>query len=204
LLSAFLALLIALSMVKSFTVMQRDYLLGFPIGFSFLAVSYLALGASLIVPAVEQTARWAYLFLQTYGYAFLAGTYVLKWMGVRKAAQWLFSILIITLVVVLLVIIPPFLILPPYQIAAQAFRVTDIIMLACIILGLSEVLRAEPLEFSRLVFAGFIFLGISQYSLLLWVLDGGFWSFALAQLLRLLGLVALALVMVRLFRMKRS
>jgi hypothetical protein len=192
-------------MVKSFRVMRRDYLLGFPIGFGFLAVSYVALGASFLVPAVQQAARWAHLFLQTYGYAFLAGTYVLKGMGVRRSAQWLFSLLMIAFIGgVLVVIIPPFLVLPPYQIAAQAFRVTNIIMLACIVLGLSEALRAEPLEFSRFVFAGFIFLAISQYSLLLWALDGGFWSFALAQLLRLLGLVALALVMARLFQMKRS
>jgi len=38
---------------------------------------------------------------------------------------------------------------------------------------------------------GFILLAFGQYSFLLWTLDQGFWSFALANLFRLAGLVAL-------------
>jgi uncharacterized membrane protein len=56
---------------------------------------------------------------------------------------------------------------------------------------LNQALTQYPHQVNFLVQTGFILLAFGQYSHLLWTLDQGFWSFALANLFRLTGLVAL-------------
>jgi hypothetical protein len=56
-----------------------------------------------------------------------------------------------------------------------------------------QILKAKAYELGAVVLAGFAFLAIEQYSLLLWSLDASFWSFVFAHLSRLLGLGAIAL-----------
>jgi hypothetical protein len=203
LLSAGLALFIVYAMLRSFRVMRREYILGFPIGFSFLAVSFVTLGLSYEFSSLAEPATWVHLFIQSYGYAFLAGSYMLRKREAGRLSQWLFSLAVILAVfVVLVVVVPPPLSLPSYQVADEAFRTLNIILLAYILFSLNQALKFEPLAISSPVLTGFLFLGFSQYSLLLWALDGGFWSFALAHLLRLFGLVALVFVSLRVFRVK--
>jgi len=172
---------------------QRDYLLGFPIGFSFLALSYLFFAASTAAPAVNEIARWFELFSATYGFAFIGGTYFLRRRGATgPLSHWLFSLAFLAIVVVILVeVVPPFGALPPYSVAAQIFLIVNLGLLGYIIFSLNQALKQSPHEVNFLVQTGFILLAFAQYSLLLWTLDQGFWSFALASLFRLAGLVAL-------------
>ena len=191
--SAGLALGIAYLMLRSFRMTQRDYLLGFPIGFSFLALSYLFFAASTAAPAVREIARWFELFSGTYGFAFIGGTYFLRRRGATgPLSHWLFSLAFLAIVVVILVeVVPPFGALPPYSVAAQIFLIVNLGLLGYIIFSLNQALKQSPHEVNFLVQTGFILLAFAQYSLLLWTLDQGFWSFALASLFRLAGLVAL-------------
>ena len=107
--SAGLAFSIAYLMLRSFRVVRRDYLLGFPIGFSFLALSYLFIAASAAFPSLSEVARWSDLFSTTYGFAFIAGTYFLRRRGsVGSFSRWLFSLAILAVLVVVLVeVVPP-------------------------------------------------------------------------------------------------
>lgn len=191
--SAGLAFSIAYLMLRSFRVVRRDYLLGFPIGFSFLALSYLFIAASAAFPSASEVARWSDLFSTTYGFAFIAGTYLLRRRGaVGSFSRWLFSLAILAVLVVVLVeVVPPFGALPQYTVAAQVFLIVNLGSLSYIILSLNQALKQSPHEVNFLVQTGFILLAFGQYSLLLWTLDQGFWSFALANLFRLAGLVAL-------------
>jgi hypothetical protein len=191
--SAGLAFSIAYLMLRSFRVMRRDYLLGFPIGFGFLALAYLFLAVSTAFPSVSEVARWSDLFSTTYGFAFIAGTYFLR----RRVAagpfsRWLFSLAILAILIVVLVeVVPPFGGLPPYAVGAQVFLIVNLALLGYIIFSLNQALKQSPHEVNFLVQTGFILLAFGQYSLFLWTLDQGFWSFALANLFRLAGLVAL-------------
>ena len=191
--SAGLAFSIAWLMLRSFRVVRRDYLLGFPIGFSFLALSYLFLAVSTAFPSVSEVGRWSDLFSTTYGFAFIAGTYLLR----RRAAagpfsRWLFSLAILAILVIVLVeVVPPLGALPPYGVAAQVFLIVNLCLLSYIIFSLNQALKQSPHEVNFLVQTGFILLAFGQYSLLVWTLDQGFWSFALANLFRLAGLVGL-------------
>jgi len=87
--------------------------------------------------------------------------------------------------------VPPFGALPSYAVAAQVFLIVNLGSLGYIIVSLNQALKQSPHEVTFLVQTGFILLAFGQYSLLLWTLDQGFWSFALADLFRLAGLVAL-------------
>lgn len=191
--SAGLALSIAFLMLRSFRVMRRDYLLGFPIGFSFLALSYLFLAVSAALPSVNEVARWSDLFSTTYGFAFIAGTYFLRRRGaIGPFSRWLFSLAILAILVVVLVeVVPPLGALPAYAVAAEVFLIVNLGLLSYIIFSLNQALKQSPHEVNFLVQTGFILLAFGQYSLLIWTLDQGFWSFALANLFRLAGLVAL-------------
>jgi len=191
--SAGLALGIAYLMLRSFRVTQRDYLLGFPIGFSFLALSYLFFAASTASPAVMEITRWFELFSATYGFAFIGGTYFLRRKGATgPVSHWLFSLAFLAIVVVILVeVVPPFGALPPYSVAAQIFLIVNLGLLGYIIFSLNQALKQYPHEVNFLVQVGFILLAFGQYSVLLWTLDQGFWSLALANLFRVAGLVAL-------------
>jgi len=191
--SAGLALGIAYLMLRSFRMTQRDYLLGFPIGFSFLALSYLFFAASTAIPAVNEVARWFEVFSATYGFAFIGGTYFLRRRGATGPfSHWLFSLAFLAIVVVILVeVVPPFGALPPYSVAAQILLIVNLGLLSYIVFSLSQALKQPPHEVNFLVQAGFILLAFGQYSLLLWTLDEGFWSFTLANLFRVAGLVAL-------------
>ncbi len=191
--SAGLAFSIAYLMLRSFRVVRRDYLLGFPIGFSFLALSYMFLAVSTALPSVSEVARWSGLFSTTYGFAFIAGTYFLRRRGaIGPFSRWLFSLAILaTLVIVLVEVVPPLGALPSYAVAAQVFLVVNLGSLGYIIFSLSQALKQSPHEVNFLVQTGFILLAFGQYSLLIWTLDQGLWSFALANLFLVAGLVAL-------------
>jgi hypothetical protein len=191
--SAGLSFSIAYLMLRSFRVTQREYLLGLPIGFSFLALSYLFFFVSTAVLAVKDIARWLDLFSTTFGFAFIGGTYLLRRGGTRgQLSSWLFSIAVLGIVVVILVeVVPPFGAFPPYPVADEILRIINLGFLGYIIFSLNQSLKQSPHEVNFFVEAGFIFLAFGQYSLLLWSLDQGFWSFALSNLFRLAGLVAI-------------
>jgi hypothetical protein len=197
-LSACLAFVIAYLMFRSFRVLRSDYLLGFPIGFSFLGLSYLLLGASYVISSLGDEASWLQLFIGCYGFAFLGTTYFLRRRSLAhrlgKLSNWLFSLLVVLAVVaVLIVVVPPVMVLPPHNVAEQVIRITNLGLLTYVLLSMYRILKAKTYELGAGVLAGFVFLAIEQYSLLLWSLDAGFWSFALAHLSRLLGLGAIAL-----------
>jgi hypothetical protein len=191
--SAGLAFSIAFLMLRSYRVTQREYLLGLPIGFSFLALSFLFFAASTAVPSMKDIVRWLDLLSTTYGFAFIGGTYFLRRRGTTAPlADWLFSLAVLGIIVVILVeVVPPFGALPPYSVTDQILRIINLGFLGYIIFSLNQSLKRSPHEVNFLVQAGFILLAFGQYSLLLWALDQGFWSFVLANLFRLAGLVAI-------------
>ena len=163
--SAGLAFSIAFLMLRSFRVMRRDYLLGFPIGFSFLALSYLFLAVSAALPSVTEVARWSDLFSTTYGFAFIAGTYFLRRRGaIRPFSRWLFSLAILAILVVVLVeVVPPLGALPTYGVGAQVFLIVNLGLLSYIIFSLNQALKQSPHEVNFLVQTGFILLAFGQY-----------------------------------------
>ncbi len=197
LVAAGLAIFIVYSMLRLVRVIRREYLLGFPVGFSFLAIGYIVFGLSYAYPALEELASWVYLSIMTYGFAFIAGTYFLKkkslWKRVGRMAAWFFSTLVVLAVAaVTVIVVPRGFLLPPYRAVDEIFRTTNLVSLGYIIFSLYQDFKPRRVGLGGIVLSGFVLLAGNQYSLLLWGLDGGFWSFALAHAMGLVGLIMLA------------
>ena len=205
LISTGLAFFIVYSMLTVFRATRREYLLGFPIGFGFLAVGYVLFGVSYAVSGLEELASWLHLILACYGFAFIAGTYFLRrrslWRSVGRVSVWLFSLLIVLAVIVIAtILIPPRMVVPPYRTVDELFRITNLALLAYVLFSLYQALKDERHEVGAMVLSGFVFLAGNEYSLLLWALDRGFWSLVLAHVMQLAGLVTLAVALAKEFR----
>jgi hypothetical protein len=196
LIPAMLALTTAWLTVRLFHVVRRDYLLGLPIGFSFLAFGYLLFGVSYTYSSLTDPLMWLGLLSQSYGFAFVTMTYLLKKSKWGGAAEWLLSGLVILAVIGLATIIVSAERIPSFQIFDEAFRLTNIFLLANVVVNLYQSVRAERPGIGTSVLASYILLAGSQYSYLIWGLDGGFWSFALGHLLEFVALALLAVILV--------
>ena len=194
-LSAWLSFSIAYLMLKSWVTVRRGYLIVFPIGFSLLGMGYLLLDMAYVLPTLG-IPDWIQLSLATGGFAFLAGTYILRrestdGFRVRSALSILgFSFVFAVVAYVYLISNLP---------VDGLFRIANLVLLGYVIYSLNRMLKSQH-ELSSVVL-GFTFLVIEQFSLLLWAFDRSFvWSLIFAQLVRVAGLVILVVFLVRAFR----
>jgi hypothetical protein len=194
-LSAWLSFSIAYLMLKSWVTVRRGYLIVFPIGFSLLGMGCLLLDMGYVLPTLG-IPDWIQLSLATGGFAFLAGTYLLRrestdGFRVRSALSILgFSFVFAVVTYVHLISNLP---------ADGLFRIANLLLLGYVIYSLNRMLKSQH-ELSSVVL-GFTFLVIEQFSLLLWAFDRSFvWSLIFAQLVRLAALVILVVFLVRAFR----
>jgi len=206
-LSAWLSFSIAYLMLKSWRIVRVDFLLGFPAGFSLLALAFVVLDIAYVFPLTNDW-NWASLLLGFWGFVFLAVTYYLRY-GSGKAsrvesANSTFSTLgVLTLSTFVLVFLIPPRILPSYLIAELEFRAVNIIVLGYILYNLNKGVKTET-GLSAVVL-GFTFLIIDQFSLLLNVLDRTFvWPVVFAQLVRIAGLFTLTIFLVQGFERRTS
>lgn len=182
-------------MLKSWVTVRRGYLIVFPIGFSLLGMGCLLLDMGYVLPTLG-IPDWIQLSLATGGFAFLAGTYLLRrestdGFRVRSALSILgFSFVFAVVTYVHLISNLP---------ADGLFRIANLLLLGYVIYSLNRMLKSQH-ELSSVVL-GFTFLVIEQFSLLLWAFDRSFvWSLIFAQLVRLAALVILVVFLVRAFR----
>jgi hypothetical protein len=202
-LSAWLSFSIAYLMFKSWRMVRVDYLLGFPIGFSLLALAYAILDMAYIFPLMNAESG-ASLLLTSWGFVFLAVTYFLRYgsAGTDRSGTTVkafATLIVLTVASVISVILAPAGFLPLFSSTELFFRVVNVVILAYIIYSLNKALKTET-GLSNVVL-GFTFLTIDQYSLLLNTLDRTFvWSVLFAQLVRIAGLFILTIFLVRGFQ----
>lgn len=200
-LSMWLSFSLAYLMLKSWQTVREDYLLGFPVGFSLLALAYAMTDIAYVI-ALTNSWGLMQLFLSTWGFAFLAVTYFLRSAsraGKGGAAHLAFAtlggLMVATLAAVFLM---PVEFLPPHASAELAFRVVNLILLGYVIFNLNKALKVET-GLSTVVL-GFTFLTIDQFSLLANTLDRIFvWAIIFAQLVRVVGLLILTVFLVKSF-----
>ena len=190
-------------MLKSWTMVRRDYLLGFPVGFGLLALAYVALDVNYVFPLTNAW-NWERLLLGSWGFAFLAMTYFLRYHPAKGegtgATNLAFATLgVLTVFSFALIIALPFTLLPSFLTAELAFRIVNVLLLGYVIYSLSKALKTQT-ELSSVVL-GFTFLAIEQCSLLLNSLYRAFvWSVVFAELVRIVGLLILVIFLVRGFQ----
>jgi hypothetical protein len=196
--SAGLAFALVYFFFKAYRLTRFVYLLGPPIGFSFLASSYFFLGMSLLYEndvAVSESFLWLRLVTQSFGFAFIAFSYYFSSKTERTTKHFLgliafASAISILLVFVALTVAPPFLEIPCINVLDEYFRMVNLIFLGYVICHLVKHFELSQGTISGLVWAplAFSLLWLGQYSLLIWGIDGGQTAFVLAHVARLASL----------------
>ena len=202
-LSAWLSFSIEYLMLKSWKMVRRDYLLGFPVGFGLLALAYVALDISYVYPLTD---AWnlGRLLLGSWGFAFLAMTYFLRYHPAKRdntgaTTLGLATLSLLTIFSFASVIALPFTLLPYFLTAELGYRIVNLLLLGYVIYSLSKALKTQT-ELSSVVL-GFTFLAIEQCSLLLNTINREFvWPVVFAELVRIVGLLILAVFLVRGFQ----
>jgi hypothetical protein len=197
--SASLCFILLWFMAKPYILTRESRYLGLPLGFGFLGISSIILAIALSIPNFFTTElAWLQLLPRTFAFLFLAITYHFSKKPSRKSPSiWNITISILILVLVtsvIMVIINPQLASPSYLGVSVYFRVFNLLCLSYIsVYALrSHIKNLEP---STIVIPlGFILLGISQYSALIWSVDRSYFAFWGALALRLAALVIILFV----------
>ena len=182
-------------------------MLGFPVGFGLLALAYVALDVNYVFPLTNAW-NWEGLLLGSWGFAFLALTYFLRYHPAKSEGTGAMNLALATLSVLTvfsfaLIIALPFTLLPSFLEAELPFRVVNLLLLGYVIYSLSRALKTQT-ELSSVVL-GLTFLAIEQCSLLLHSLAPAFvWAVVFAELVRIVGLLILVIFLVRGFQARTS
>ena len=196
--SVALALILVRFFVKAYRLVRSAYLLGLPIGFSFLASSYFFLGISLLYEdgvAVSDSFLWFRLIAQSFGFALVAFAYYFS-SKTERATKYILglitfaSVISILLVLVALIVVPPFLEIPCVNVLDEYFRITNLVFLGYVIYHLVKHLKPSNGPTSGFVWApsAFSLMWLAQYSLLIWGIDGSQTAFIFAHIARLASL----------------
>lgn len=183
-------------MVKPYRVTKQARLIGLPLGFGLLGLSYLFTGFSLYsdIPAYVQQLGWLHLIIQAYAFAFLAITYLFTEERFEaRSLAWLLPVyagLIVGIIgSILFLLSTPVLGLPSYVIADESFVGANIVLL---LYPFAHTLRkhaSSPDGKTLWVPIGYLLLAFSQYSTLIWSLDTSPTALIGSYAIRLAGLL---------------
>jgi len=191
--SAVLCFVLVRFMFKPYSLTKEGRYLGLPVGFAFLGISEAMLAIGILQPAGEL--RLISLLTRTFAYVFMAATYYFSKEPAKKSRLlWsiTFGLIIVSLTTLAVLMVRGlefgFNINPSLSIFLR------LLALFCISYMCVRTLRShlQALEPSTLwIPIGFIFLGISQYSLIIWAADANFsqgYAFVGGLIARFVGL----------------
>jgi hypothetical protein len=190
-------------MIKPYQLTGESRYLGLPLGFGFLGLTYALSAFAYFQPNVLGTATlYVQLVLRAFAFIFLTVTYYFS----RKRAEstrWVWNTTLIVLVIAFLtsfvVVSIPEAALPNYQDASALIRVFNLI---CIVYICAHTLRSHieaPDPETIWIPLGYILLGISQYSLIVYAVDNSMTAFWSALAIRWAGLALFLVVSYRSF-----
>jgi hypothetical protein len=199
--SAFLALILVYLFAKAYRIIHTIYLLGLPLGFSFLMSSYLFLGISMFHETsnvtISESFMWLRIVTQSFGFVFIAFTYYFSSKGERNAKNLFLVISFVSILSVFLItfgaaISASFLGTSTVDVVDEILGVANLVFVGYIIYYLSKGLKSllkEEIAGVLWTPSAFILLWLAQYSLLIGIIDGGQIAFALAHVSRLASLL---------------
>ena len=207
--SAVLCFALVKFMFKPYALTKEGRYLGLPVGFAFLGISEAMLAIGVLQPASEL--RLLSLLTRTFAYVFMAATYYFSRDPAKKSRLiWsiTFGLIIVALatLAVLMVRGPQFgLYLNPSLSVFLRLLALFCISYMCIRTLRSHMQAPEPSTFWIPI--GFIFLGISQYSLIIWAADANYsqgYAFVGGLVARFVGLgIFLAVAYLSFYKTKK-
>ncbi len=202
--SACVSFILVRFMAKPYLLTREDRYFGLPLGFGFLGIASVVSAIAIAMPGYfSSQLAWLQLLPRTFAFLFLAVTYYFSKKPSKKSHLiWdlIISLLIFALAtLVILGTINPKLASEDYLASSAYFRVCNLIFVSYISIHTlnSHVKSLEP---STIVIPlGFILLGISQYSLIIWSVDRSYFAFWGALVIRLAALLVFLIVSYRTF-----
>jgi hypothetical protein len=199
--SAAIAFVLVWFMVKPYRMTGENRFLGLPIGFAFLGVSYIFMGASLSLgeSSLLDDVRWLQLFTGAYAFVFIAVTYHLSFETREQKARLLMQAfasltVLVSIFLFVVVFLPPVLAFPSYKAADEYFRVFNMMLALYVTLQTLRSHALNPESKTILAPLGYALLAFSQYSFLIWSLDSSFSAFIGAHAIRIVGLLVFLFV----------
>jgi hypothetical protein len=193
-----LALALVYLFFKIYRLQRSIFLLGLPIGFLFLAMSYIFLFIHFAYPRVEvlsSSLMWLRVVTQTWGFTLIASSYFLSGRA-QKTTKFSFltisawSLVSVICIFGLLLVTNPIGLSSVYS-ANELFTVANLALLTYIIFFLIRRLELTDGNISGLISApvAFAFLWLGQFSFLIWNFDGGIAALVGSQIAPVIGLV---------------
>jgi len=199
--SAAIAFVLVWFMVKPYRMTGENRFLGLPIGFAFLGVSYIFMGASLSLgeSSLLDEMRWLQLFTGAYAFVFIAVTYHLSFETHERKARLLMQAfasltVLVSIFLFVVVFLPPLFTFPSYKTADEYFRVFNMMLALYVTLQTLRSHALKPESKTILAPLGYALLAFSQYSFLIWSLDSSFSAFIGAHAIRIVGLLVFLFV----------
>ncbi len=188
-------------MAKPYQITKETRYLGLPLGFGFLGATYAVSALIYDQPFLFGRAIYLQLVLRTVAFVFLCLTYYFSRKSVEKRFLWnsTFALLIIGTIAASIILSIPDFILPCYSFASALTRVFNLV---CIFYLCAHTLRSHLETNERDTIwtpLGYILLGVSQYSLIVYAVDGGNAAFFGSLAIRLAGLAMFIFVSFRSF-----
>ncbi len=191
--SAIICIILVRFMSKPYLLTRESRYLGLSLGFSFLGISYAIAAIAYTEPFLFfRELMWLQFLTRTFSFVFLATTYYfIKQPSKNTKIFWnaTLSVLIVMLIFsFLLVFIAPQVASSTYSAIQTYIRVFNVFCLSYVgIHTLRSHVRA-PDPTTIWIPMGYVFLAISQYSLLFWYSDASLAAFYGALVLRLVAL----------------
>jgi len=200
--SAIICFILVRYMIKPYQITRESRYLGLPLGFGFLGATY-ALSSFVYFQPYFFGNRTIYfqLVVRTLAFVFLCVTYFFSRRSGDSRRLWntTIALLIIAFLASFLLVIIPDIALPNYQLTSSFTRILN---LMCIVYLCVHTLRShleKPDPKTLWTPFGYFLLGISQYSLLVWAIEGGDLAFYGGLALRWIGLIIFLSVSYRSF-----
>lgn len=208
--SALLCFILVKFMLKPYQGTGETRYIGLPVGFALLGSSYVFMAAALYFtsfPFVDEL-KWLQIFSEAFAFAFVAVTYYFSKKPTKNSRlMWntVYACLAVLAVILYLILVEP----PMYGLSTLNGANEDVLFFNIVCLTYISVytLRNHALKpdaQTMLIPFGYVLLGFSQYSLLIWSLDSSFSAFVGANFLRLVGLLIFLFVSYKSFRISQE
>lgn len=201
--SAIMCFVLLRFMIKPYEITGESRYIGLPLGFGFLGITYVISALAFYIPHVfGPNTIYIQLIARTFAFLFIAITYYFSKKPTENSRLlWKITLTVLTalLITSFLIMSVPNINLEGYGITRNYFRVINltIILYICAHTFRSHIEKPDPT--TVWIPLGFIFLLVSQYSLLLFQLDGGLYAFFAGLILRLIFLSVFLIVSFRTF-----
>jgi len=202
LVSVVICLILVKFMIKPYQVTREGRYIGLPLGFSFLGISYAISAITYSGFANYNEIIWRFqLILRAFSFVFLAVAYYFSKKPTKNTHYiWkiVFSgLLIILATSVLLSVITPY--TPRNNYLDFSVRIVSFICIAYIFIHCLREKTIAQDPYAKWVLVAYALLGLSQYSIIVWIADFSYFAFWGSLIFRLTSLVVLLAVTYKIF-----